>query len=111
MQVFHTAGVPPRSGRIILPTMGSTRNSKVALVKSVSVNTTSISKENGRTDHLSSFRRTKYEVRSTKKHRKNNEAGAGALLFSCLLSYFVLRTSSLYTWRTPVRKGRPSSWR
>src|SRR6516164_7333525 len=42
MQVFHTAGVPPSSGRVILPTMGSTRNSRVALQNSVSANTISI---------------------------------------------------------------------
>jgi len=33
--VFQTAGVPPRCGRVILPTMGWTRNSSVALTKSV----------------------------------------------------------------------------
>ena len=35
MQVFHTAGVPPSSGRIILPTIGWTRNSSVAPTNSV----------------------------------------------------------------------------
>ena len=30
MHVLHTAGVPPRSGRIILPTIGCTTNSSVA---------------------------------------------------------------------------------
>jgi hypothetical protein len=35
MQVLHTAGVPPRSGRIILPTIGCTTNSNVALTKRV----------------------------------------------------------------------------
>src|SRR3982751_1509825 len=38
MQVFHTAGVPPNSGRIILPTIGWTRNSRVALTNSVTPN-------------------------------------------------------------------------
>jgi hypothetical protein len=38
MQVFHTAGVPPRSGRIIFPTMGWTRNSRVALTNIVRPN-------------------------------------------------------------------------
>src|SRR5256885_1630703 len=42
MHVFHTAGVPPRSGSIILPTSGSTRNSNAALKNSVSANTISI---------------------------------------------------------------------
>ena len=36
MQVFHTAGVPPSSGRIILPIIGWTRNSSEALTNSVS---------------------------------------------------------------------------
>ena len=35
MQVFHTAGVPPRRGRIIFPIMGCTRNNSVALLNSV----------------------------------------------------------------------------
>src|SRR5262245_59760265 len=35
MHVFQTAGVPPRSGRTIFPTIGWTRNSRVALTKSV----------------------------------------------------------------------------
>src|SRR5262245_57746693 len=38
MQLFHTAGVPPRSGRIILPINGCTRNRSVALRKSVTAN-------------------------------------------------------------------------
>ena len=33
MQVFHTAGDPPSSGRIILATIGSTMNTSAALVK------------------------------------------------------------------------------
>src|SRR2546423_765885 len=36
MQVFHTSGVPPSNGRIILPIIGWTRNSKGALGNSVS---------------------------------------------------------------------------
>src|SRR5439155_13598615 len=35
MQVFHTWGVPPSLGKIILPTMGWTRKSKNALTNSV----------------------------------------------------------------------------
>ena len=35
MHVFQTAGVPPSSGRIILPTIGWTRNKRVALTNSV----------------------------------------------------------------------------
>src|ERR1700720_4301793 len=35
MQVFQTAADPPRLGSTILPTMGWTRKSKVALTKSV----------------------------------------------------------------------------
>jgi hypothetical protein len=35
MQVFHTAGVPPRWGRIIFPTIGCTSNKRVALTNSV----------------------------------------------------------------------------
>src|SRR3989442_11240637 len=35
MQVFHAAGVPPRSGNTILATIGSTRKSNVALTNSV----------------------------------------------------------------------------
>src|SRR5262249_30576652 len=34
MQVFQTAGVPPRCGRIILPIIGCTMNKRVALTKS-----------------------------------------------------------------------------
>ena len=36
MQVLHTAGVPPSSGRIILPTIGCMTNSRVAPTNSVS---------------------------------------------------------------------------
>jgi hypothetical protein len=35
MHVFHTAGVPPSSGRIILPTIGCTTNSRAAPTNSV----------------------------------------------------------------------------
>ncbi len=35
MQVFHTAGVPPSLGNTILAIIGWTRNSKLALTKSV----------------------------------------------------------------------------
>jgi hypothetical protein len=35
MHVFHTAGVPPRRGKIILPTIGSTRKRNPALTKRV----------------------------------------------------------------------------
>jgi len=35
MQVFHTCGVPPNFGRIILPIMGWTKNSKKALTNNV----------------------------------------------------------------------------
>src|SRR5438270_9391948 len=38
MHVFHTAGVPPSSGRIIFPTIGWTRNRSVALTNSVTPN-------------------------------------------------------------------------
>ncbi len=44
MQVFHTAGVPPSSGRINLPTMGCTMKSKRALVNRVKVNAESVKK-------------------------------------------------------------------
>ncbi len=36
MHVLHTAGVPPSSGRIILPTIGCMTNRSVAPVKRVS---------------------------------------------------------------------------
>src|SRR5207245_11496421 len=35
MQVLQTAGVPPNSGRTILPTIGCTRNKRNALTKRV----------------------------------------------------------------------------
>ena len=35
MQVFHTAGVPPRSGRSIFATIGCTQNKSDALVNNV----------------------------------------------------------------------------
>lgn len=35
MQVFHTAGVPPKSGKSIFATIGCTQNKSVALRKSV----------------------------------------------------------------------------
>src|SRR6266849_2372278 len=38
MQVFQTAGVPPSEGRIILAIIGSMRNSRPALTKSVMAN-------------------------------------------------------------------------
>src|SRR5829696_6118645 len=38
MQVVHTAGLPPSSGRTILPNMGSTTNNRAALRKTASVN-------------------------------------------------------------------------
>jgi len=38
MQVFHTAGVPPRSGRIIWAIMGWMRKSRNALTNSVAAN-------------------------------------------------------------------------
>src|SRR5688500_6289874 len=40
MQVFHTAGVPPSSGRMIRPTIGWTTNSSAALRKMAAVNAT-----------------------------------------------------------------------
>src|SRR4029077_12949721 len=41
MHVFHTAGVPPSCGRIILPIIGCTRKRSVALTKSVRLKYTS----------------------------------------------------------------------
>ena len=38
MQVFQTAGVPPRYGSSILPIIGCTKNSSAALMKSVIAN-------------------------------------------------------------------------
>jgi hypothetical protein len=38
MHVFHTAGVPPRSGSIILAIIGCTTNSREELRNSVSAN-------------------------------------------------------------------------
>src|SRR5215203_3811909 len=38
MQVVHTAGLPPSSGRTILPNIGSTTNNRAALRKTASVN-------------------------------------------------------------------------
>jgi len=38
MQVFQTEGVPPKSGKSILATIGWTQNSKAALTKSVMEN-------------------------------------------------------------------------
>src|SRR6185312_6443001 len=38
MQAFHTAGLPPSSGRIIFPTIGWTMNSSDALTNSVTAN-------------------------------------------------------------------------
>lgn len=35
MLVFHTAGLPPRNGKIILATIGCTVNSNAALAKMV----------------------------------------------------------------------------
>src|SRR5579885_1905346 len=49
MQVFHTAGDPPSIGRIILPIIGSMRNSRSALAKRVDAKTTSMSRGNGAT--------------------------------------------------------------
>src|SRR5262245_57373203 len=40
MQVFHTAGVPPNFGRIILAMIGSRRNNRTALTKSVTAKRT-----------------------------------------------------------------------
>src|SRR5262249_54347119 len=40
MQVFHTAGVPPSSGRIIFPTIGWSKNRSAALKNSVRENST-----------------------------------------------------------------------
>jgi hypothetical protein len=48
MHVFHTAGVPPNSGNIILPTIGSTRNSSDALQNNVKANTPSMTAGKGR---------------------------------------------------------------
>jgi hypothetical protein len=50
MQVFQTAGVPPRRGKIILAIMGWTRKSKVALtnkVKAKKNNTAASARRNG----------------------------------------------------------------
>ena len=38
MQAFHTAGLPPSSGRIIFPTIGWTMNNSDALTNSVTAN-------------------------------------------------------------------------
>jgi hypothetical protein len=38
MQAFHTAGLPPKSGKTILPTMGWIMNNNEALTKSVAAN-------------------------------------------------------------------------
>jgi hypothetical protein len=38
MQVFHTAGVPPRSGKTIFATIGCTEKSNAALTNNVSPN-------------------------------------------------------------------------
>src|SRR5437870_5190002 len=38
MQAFHTAGLPPSSGRIIFPTIGWTMNKSDALTNSVTAN-------------------------------------------------------------------------
>ena len=38
MHVFHTAGVPPRRGKIILPTIGCTKNKSPALMNKVNAN-------------------------------------------------------------------------
>src|SRR5262245_51442202 len=48
MQVFHTCGVPPSFGKIILPIIGCTRNSKKALTKRV------MAKSGRAKDHLQS---------------------------------------------------------
>ena len=53
MQVFHTAGVPPKSGVIILPAIGWTKNSKSALTKSVSANAGSVKRESADTRRVS----------------------------------------------------------
>ena len=39
MHVVQTADVPPRCGKIILPTIGCTRNINMALTKSVKLKT------------------------------------------------------------------------
>src|SRR5205823_3237708 len=45
MHVFHTAGVPPSIGSSILPIIGWTRKSSVALTKRVAANKNSSGKE------------------------------------------------------------------
>src|SRR5690348_5441989 len=47
MQVFHTAGVPPSRGSIILPTISSRKKSRVALHKSVRAKTRSMTRGKG----------------------------------------------------------------
>ena len=42
MQVFHTAGVPPNSGKTILPANGCTQKSRNALTKSAAANSSVI---------------------------------------------------------------------
>src|SRR5436305_12567859 len=56
MQVFHTAGVPPSIGRSILPIIGWTRNSSVALTNRVSANRSSSGRAANRKGHLRGWR-------------------------------------------------------
>jgi hypothetical protein len=56
MHVFQTAGVPPNNGRIIFPTIGWTRNKRVALTNSVTPNSFG-------TDRLRDRRRTPEMIR------------------------------------------------
>src|SRR5262245_47021724 len=55
MQVFHTSGVPPSNGRIILPIIGWTRKRSVALVKRVSAKARSMYRAKGDTHNLRGF--------------------------------------------------------
>src|SRR5262249_2711967 len=52
MHVFQTAGVPPKSGRIILPINGCTRNSSKALQKRVKAKKPSINAGKAGKRHL-----------------------------------------------------------
>src|SRR5262245_9172064 len=65
MQVFHTAGVPPNSGSIILPTMGSTRKSNDALQNRVSANTPSMTAGKVHRELVGVVVRCQYKPRAT----------------------------------------------
>src|SRR5438067_447108 len=73
MQVFHTAGVPPRGGSTILPTIGCTRNRSVAPANSVSANAVSSTRVG--TGHLRGGRAKRYLTRGRRGLGGKSEGG------------------------------------